>query len=441
MDEIEIDGFYKPPEMVDELLRYDILKRLGQGSFGITWLAIDNNLDRKVAIKQYYPSWFWSRFGGDGFGEAPHDDKARYSRGLDSFLSEARLLAGLSHPNCVQVYDVVEQSGTGYMVMTYEQGKSLQRLYRTKDIDNEAAYLKLLMPVLDVLEFLHTHSIIHADVKPDNIVIRADGSPVLLDFGSARTHTAPSSTKRTGYGIGEHKEPDQSRTKDSHYGPWTDIFAFGRALYVGVNGGFYPPDSQARYRSLKDGDPDPMVSAYRIGRGRYTERFLRAIDAALHLDLEYLPTDVAAWRRLFPEPKIHAPKSDTSQGQVAIDPTIALGLLSQDEARIRIAALKITAGRMPDYFAWLVDELSSAHVERRLGALASLFELKHPELEYLLMRLAEEKRWSVKRKAIFYLGEIRSQSAIPMVSALMSDGDAGIRAEARDAMKKIRADA
>ena len=191
---------------------------------------------------------------------------------------------------------------------------------------------------------------------------------------------------------------------------------------------------------MNNGDPDPLESAYRIGRGRYTERFLRAIDAALLLNLDRLPVDIAAWRKLFPEPDIHAPEDDPSQRQHAIDAAIAPELLSQDEARIRIAALKISGEQMPDYFAWLVDELSSAHVERRLGALTSLFELKHPELEQWLMRLAAEKRWSVRRRAIFYLGEIRSQVAIPMISALMSDGDAGIRAESRDAMKKISGD-
>ena len=188
MADIELDDFYRPPDMVGELLRYDILDRLGQGSFGITWLALDKNLNRNVAIKQFHPAWFWSQFGGNGFDEASPDAQIRYSQGLDGFLAEARLLAGLSHPNCVQVYDAVEQSGTGYMIMAYEQGKSLKRLYRTNDIDNEAAYLKLLMPILDALEFLHNHSIIHADIKSDNIVIRADGNPVLLDFGSTHTH-------------------------------------------------------------------------------------------------------------------------------------------------------------------------------------------------------------------------------------------------------------
>ena len=128
MVQIELEDFAKPPDMVGELLRYDIVKRLGQGSFGITWLATDKNLNRKVAIKQYYPAWFWSQYGDAEFGEASDDDTARYSRGLDAFLDEARLLAGLSHPNCVQVYDVVEQSETGYMVMAYEKGKTLERL-------------------------------------------------------------------------------------------------------------------------------------------------------------------------------------------------------------------------------------------------------------------------------------------------------------------------
>ena len=97
--------------------------------------------------------------------------------------------------------------------MAYEKGKTLERLYRNRDIDNETAFLKMLMPILDALEFLHNHRIIHNDIKTDNIVIRSDGSPVLLDFGSNRTHSVPSSTEQLGIENGEHQELDQSRTK------------------------------------------------------------------------------------------------------------------------------------------------------------------------------------------------------------------------------------
>ena len=129
--------------MFGELLRYDILQRLGQGSFDITWLALDKNLRQNVAVKQFYPAWFWSKYASDGFDTATDSDYARYTRALVSFVVEARLLAEFSHPTFVQVHDVVEQSETADIIMAYEQGKSLQRLHRTNDIDNETAFLKL----------------------------------------------------------------------------------------------------------------------------------------------------------------------------------------------------------------------------------------------------------------------------------------------------------
>ena len=109
-----------------------------------------------------------------------------YGWGLDRFLSEAQTLARFRHPNIVRVLSVFEANNTAYMVMEYEQGKSLEDALKFRRIEGEEQLLGLLFPLLDGLELVHAAGFIHRDIKPDNIYMREDGVPVLLDFGSAR---------------------------------------------------------------------------------------------------------------------------------------------------------------------------------------------------------------------------------------------------------------
>ena len=165
---------------------YVIERVLGQGGFGITYLARDTNLDQMVAIKEYLPGDVATRRPDGTVRSRTDAQRERYRWGLDRFIREARTLARFDHPHIVRVLSVFELNETAYMVMRFEAGDNLGAQLEQRGVLPEDELLRILLPVLDGLELVHSAGFIHRDVKPDNIHIRDDGTPVLLDFGSAR---------------------------------------------------------------------------------------------------------------------------------------------------------------------------------------------------------------------------------------------------------------
>lgn len=270
-----------------KLHEYRIDSVLGQGGFGITYLATDVHLNAKVAIKEYLPEDFAARASDKSVSPRRAEDREFYQHALDCFLIEARTLATFRHPNIVRVARFFEANDTAYMVLEYERGKSLKSWWRTHADISEQELLALLLPLLDGLSVVHETGYLHRDIKPDNIYVRQDdGSLVLLDFGAARqtvgTTDGMSSVVTPGYGpIEQHENGNQ--------GPWTDIYALGATLYVMI-AGKKPPPSPDRM-----GPNDPMIPAETIGKGRFSPEFLRAIDWALKPLAEDRPQNVAAF--------------------------------------------------------------------------------------------------------------------------------------------------
>jgi len=178
---------------------YEIKEILGQGGFGITYLAHDKNLDEDVAIKEFLPIEVAAREGDFSIHPLSEGHKKNYEWGLDRFIKEARTLTKFKHPSIVRVRSVFNENNTAYMVMEYERGESLQEiLTRRKKLD-EAELINIIIPLLGGLEIVHETGFIHRDIKPANIFIRKDGSPLLLDFGSARqAHLLPLALKTKG---------------------------------------------------------------------------------------------------------------------------------------------------------------------------------------------------------------------------------------------------
>ena len=169
-----------------ELLWYRIQEVLGQGTFGTTYLAEDLNDGRIVAIKEYLPPQVARR--GEEQGLQPLSDVLfdDYAAGLGRFIAEAENLYRFDHPHIVRLVDLFEANNTAYLVMEYEEGENLQSILVRRATLSEHEILRILFPLLDALEALHDQQFAHRDVKPSNIFIRQNGSPVLLDFGSAR---------------------------------------------------------------------------------------------------------------------------------------------------------------------------------------------------------------------------------------------------------------
>jgi hypothetical protein len=242
---------------------YVIEQVLGQGGFGITYLAHDPNLDRRVAIKEYMPSEVARRRADASARPRTGTQAERYAWGLERFLSEARTLARFDHPNIVRVHSVFEANNTAYMVMRFEEGEDLASLLERRGALPEGELNNCLMPILDGLELVHASGFIHRDIKPENIYVRQDGSPVLLDFGSARQSFGSAKTMTILVAPG-YAPLEQYHGDATSQGPWTDIYGLGATCYRAITG-HAPLDSVARAKGVLGSFPrDPAVGA----RGR-----------------------------------------------------------------------------------------------------------------------------------------------------------------------------
>jgi serine/threonine protein kinase/tetratricopeptide (TPR) repeat protein len=277
---------------------YRIEKVLGQGGFGITYLATDTNLDHKVAIKEYLPLEFAVRDSTNSVHPASTSHDERYRWGLERFVSEARTLAKFKHRSIVQVLSVFEANNTAYMVMEYERGKSLQEVLDARKTLTEEELTRLVKPLLSGLELIHAQGFIHRDIKPANIFVRQKGPPVLLDFGSARQALGTRTRTLTTIVSPGYAPFEQYYTKSDRQGPWTDIYAMAATLYRSI-AGRAPLDAVDRSEAILKAERDIFVSAVEVGRGRYSERFLEAIDAGLRFREKERPQTIAEWRDFF----------------------------------------------------------------------------------------------------------------------------------------------
>ena len=269
---------------------YRIVRVVGSGGFGITYEAEDIKLNMRVALKEYYPLEFGDR--DSTMSVKPKSDRHRqtFQWGRSNFLQEARTLARFEHPSIVCVTRVFEANSTAYMVMRFEQGQSLEdwlaglgRSPTQEELD------RIVAPILDALQMLHAENFLHRDIAPDNIVVRADGTPVLLDFGAARRAVAEMSRTLTGIVKAGYSPHEQYSVDGRLQGPWSDIYALGGTLYRAVTGKT-PEEAALRV------DEDHMPAAALAARGHFRPQFLSAIDACLKVRHSERPRSVAQLR-------------------------------------------------------------------------------------------------------------------------------------------------
>ncbi|MGH7003552.1 MAG: serine/threonine protein kinase, partial [Alphaproteobacteria bacterium] len=210
--------------------------------------------------------------------------------GLERFRSEAKTLVAFQHPNIVPVHRYFESNGTGYLVMAFQDGKSLADVIDAVGTLSEDELLTILRPLSAGLADVHSKGFLHRDIKPANIVIRRDGTPVLIDFGAARQSVTRQSRGLTAI-VTEGYAPYEQYETDSHQGPWTDIYALGAVLYHCVTGR-RPPESPKRIAAQLRKQPDPMVPAKDAAAASYGESLLDAIDRALANEESKRPQDV-----------------------------------------------------------------------------------------------------------------------------------------------------
>ncbi|HSS63621.1 MAG TPA: serine/threonine-protein kinase, partial [Gammaproteobacteria bacterium] len=280
---------------------YELGEVLGQGAYGITYAARDVNLDQAVAIKEYFPDGFAKRDGADVVQPAGSDAEDAYTWGLTRFLDEAQTLAKFRHPAIVRVSSVFEANGTAYMVMDFERGKTLAELIKAGAIIGESRLLAIVLPLINGLEHVHESGIIHRDIKPANIIMRSDGSPVLLDFGAARQAGDAGDRQLTNIGTPGYAPFEQfDGSGEAKQGPWTDIYSLGVMLYE-IVGGQRPTDALRRGAALMDGGKDPLRPLNHQELSQcYSAELLGAIEHALAFRVPDRPRSIKDWRALYP---------------------------------------------------------------------------------------------------------------------------------------------
>jgi len=276
-----------------EVAGYRFGEVLGSGGYGITYKADEVALGRVVAIKEYLPNSF-ARRGSDGRTVKPREAKQQevFAWGLERFRQEAETLVKLQHPNIVRVLRYFAENGTAYIVMVYERGTSLGERLRGANTLPNAELRALIEPLLGGIEIVHKAGFLHRDIKPDNIYLRGDGSPVLLDFGSARQAIGARTQSITSIVSPGYSPFEQYGQTVGDQGPWTDIYSLGATLYRCV-AGERPPTALDRV-----GGKASMPSAVKLGQGRYDLALLEAIDRALATRAEDRPQNIAIWRAM-----------------------------------------------------------------------------------------------------------------------------------------------
>jgi len=241
--------------------KYRIISVLGQGGFGITYLAEQTMLERRVAIKEFYMKELCSRDGSTSHVTiGTEGSRETVTRFREKFLKEARNIAKLNHPNIVKIIDVFEENGTAYYVMEYAEGGSLADKVKREGYLSESVATRYIMQVAEALAYVHARKMNHLDVKPANIMLTGTDTAVLIDFGlSKQYNVGGQQTSTTPVGISEGYAPMEQYKQGGvgEFSPETDIYALGATFFKLLTGKTPPSASDVN----EDGVPVDELKA------------------------------------------------------------------------------------------------------------------------------------------------------------------------------------
>ncbi len=321
------------------LHEYEIKSVLGEGGFGIVYLARDTLLGRDVAIKEFLPVSHATRYETHRVRARTQEHQVLFDKGMQSFVAEARILAQFRNRNLVEVLRFWEGNGTAYLVMPYYQGRTLRELiqkgYRST---TKGELLSILLPLMQGLDQVHEVGCYHRDISPDNIMILSDGSPLLLDFGAARHEIisqADYSTVILKPGFAPIEQYGGSETA-AQQGSWTDVYALCAVAYQMITGNT-PPVSVARIMR------DPLVPLRDLaGQLQLPVHVLEAIDAGLKIQPQDRPQSMKDLRRLFESGEIEIQKlSESHRIQQQVLKSDAAHNENSPSVNVQVGALSI----------------------------------------------------------------------------------------------------
>lgn len=268
-----------------ELEGHRILSTISSGGQSFVYLASDAERSL-VALKEYMPAGIAWR----ALSTVRESDLAIFRAGLRCFFEEARALAGVRHPNVVRVLNFFRANGTAYMTMPYESGRTLQQHVEDLQGHDDEDWLRLLfVRLLNGLREVHAARLLHLDIKPANIWIRDDESPVLIDFGAARRALSEEGERLAPVYTPGFAAPEMHQSHD-RLGPWSDIYSVGATLYACLARSPAPS-------AIERVDKDTIVPASQRWVGRYSADLLQTIDACLSLDATKRPRSVLELQR------------------------------------------------------------------------------------------------------------------------------------------------
>lgn len=274
----------KPLAAGQPLGRYRLGRLLASGGFSLVYLAEDPR-GETVAIKEYLPAALATRKGASPVPTVAEQTAAAYRHGLKCFFEEAKALSSLSHPNVVRVLDFFREHDTAYMVMSHESGGTLKdRILAQKKPPPELWVRQTFVELLDGLREVHARRLLHLDIKPGNIYLRSDGSPLLLDFGAARQVLEVDAPALPPLFTPGFAAPERHADR-RRLGPWSDVYAVGATMYSCLTAEA-PPDATER---LKE---DRLVPARKAGAGKYPDELLATVDWCMRLDPMERPQSV-----------------------------------------------------------------------------------------------------------------------------------------------------
>ena len=270
--------------------QYMIERELAHGGFSSVYLARQLEDQVQVAIKEYLPRKLAHRTWNNIV--VPNDEETRpmFMRGRALFFEEAKVLASLKHHNIVEVINFFQANETVYMVMTYDYGLCLDKILHRKIIPATESFLTTVFGLLlKGIDIIHAHQLVHLDIKPANILIRADNDPLLLDFGAIRKYPSHPTNHRAKV-LTNGFSPIEQYDNRGRLGPWTDIYAVGATMRACMDLKI-PPASTDRVKQ------DSLPLASKTYKRKYPEYLLNAVDWAMAIYPEQRPQSVAELAR------------------------------------------------------------------------------------------------------------------------------------------------